>query len=110
MIAAKTTPISAKWRLRPRERRTLLILVDFLMAEIALLISIYVWSVADKYQSFSFSFVLRLPAWFFLLPFVWLVLMARLYDEHRARDPGQTVRNIGFAALVGLVFYMVFYF
>ncbi len=110
MIGAKTTPITAKWRLRPRERRTLLILVDFLMAEIALLISIYVWSVADRYQSLSLSFVLRLPAWFFVLPFFWLVLMARLYDERRARDPGQTLSNIAFSALIGLVFYMVFYF
>lgn len=110
MNAVKTTPISARWRLHPRERRNLLILVDFLMAELALLISIYVWSYADKYQSFSLSFVTHLPGWFFFLPFVWLLLMARLYDEHTARDRGQTIRNIAFSALVGLGFYMVFYF
>jgi exopolysaccharide biosynthesis polyprenyl glycosylphosphotransferase len=80
------------------------------MAEIALLISIYVWSVADRYQSLSLSFILRLPVWFFFLPFFWPVLMARLYDEHRARDPGQTIRSIAFSAVVGLGFYMVFYF
>jgi exopolysaccharide biosynthesis polyprenyl glycosylphosphotransferase len=110
MIAGKTTPISTKWRLRPRERRTLLLLVDFLMAVIALIISIYVWSEADLYQTLTLSFVLRLPAWFFFLPFLWPVLMARLYDEHRARDPGETLRNIAFSALVGFGFYMVFYF
>jgi exopolysaccharide biosynthesis polyprenyl glycosylphosphotransferase len=110
MIGTKTTPISARWRLRPRERRTLLLLVDFLMAEIALFISIYVWSVADLYQSFTFNFILHLPGWFFILPFLWPLLMARLYDEHRARDPIQTLRNIAFSALIGLGFYMVFYF
>jgi exopolysaccharide biosynthesis polyprenyl glycosylphosphotransferase len=110
MNAVKTTPISAKWRLRPRERQTLLFIVDFLMALIALFISIYVWSVADKYQSLSISFILRLPVWFFFLPLFWPVLMARMYDEHSARDPGETLRNIAFSAVVGLGFYMVFYF
>jgi exopolysaccharide biosynthesis polyprenyl glycosylphosphotransferase len=98
------------WRLRPRERRTLLLLGDFIMAEIALMIAIYVWSIADIYQIFTLNFVTRLPNWFFLLPFIWPLLMARLYDEHRARYPGQTLGNIAFSALIGLGLYMVFYF
>ncbi len=110
MNSVKTTPTSSKWRLRPRERRTLLLLGDFIMAEIALIIAIYVWSVADIYQVFSLNFIGRLPNWFFLLPFFWPFLMARLYDEHRARYPGQTLRNIAFSALIGLGLYMVFYF
>lgn len=110
MNGVKTTPTSAKWRLRPRERQTLLLLVDFLMAVLALLIAIYVWSVADQFQSLTISFIRRLPGWFFLLPFFWPLLMARLYEEHRARDPGQTLRNIAFSALIGLGFYVVFYF
>jgi exopolysaccharide biosynthesis polyprenyl glycosylphosphotransferase len=110
MNGIKTTPTSAKWRLRPRERRTLLLLVDFLMALLALLIAMYVWSIADQYQSLTITFIRRLPGWFFLLPFFWPLLMARLYEEHRARDPGQTLRNIAISALIGLGFYMVFYF
>jgi exopolysaccharide biosynthesis polyprenyl glycosylphosphotransferase len=110
MIAVKTTPTSAKWRLRPRERRTLLLLIDFIMAVIAMIIAIYIWSIADEFQSLTLDFVRRLPSWFFILPFFWPLLMARLYDEHRARDPGETLRNIAFSALIGLGFYMVFYF
>jgi exopolysaccharide biosynthesis polyprenyl glycosylphosphotransferase len=110
MISVKTTPTSAKWRLRPRERRTLLLFVDFLMAVIAIIIASYVWSMADSFQPLSLSFLGRLPSWFFLLPFFWPLLMARLYDEHRARDPRQTLRNIAFSALIGLGFYMMFYF
>jgi len=110
MIASKTYPISARWRLRPRERRTLLILVDLLMAMLALFIAIYVWSEADIYQTLTLSFMRRLPTWFYVLPFAWPILMARLYDEHRARDPKQTLSNIAFSALIGLGFYMVFYF
>jgi exopolysaccharide biosynthesis polyprenyl glycosylphosphotransferase len=110
MNAVKTTPTSAKWRLRPTERRTLLLLVDLLMAFVALLIATYVWSLADPFQRIGIGFVQRLPSWFFLLPFLWPLLMARLYDERRARDPGQTLRNIAVSALIGLGFYMVFYF
>jgi exopolysaccharide biosynthesis polyprenyl glycosylphosphotransferase len=110
MNNVKTTPTSSMWRLRPRERRTLLLLGDFIMAEIALMIAIYVWSIADIYQIFTLNFVARLPNWFFLLPFIWPLLMARLYDEHRARYPGQTLGNIAFSALIGLGLYMVFYF
>jgi exopolysaccharide biosynthesis polyprenyl glycosylphosphotransferase len=110
MNAVKTTPTSAKWRLRPRERRTLLILVDLLMAILAMVIAIYVWSEADQYQSLNIAFIRRLPSWFFILPFIWPVLMARLYDEHRARDPRGTLRNIAFSAVIGLGFYIVIYF
>ena len=110
MNAVKTTPTLAKWRLRPRERRTLLLLGDLLMAFVALLIATYVWSVADPFQGFSLSFVRRLPSWFFLFPLIWPLLMARLYDERRARDPSQTLRNIAFSAFIGLGFYLVFYF
>lgn len=110
MIAAKTSPTSARLRLRPRERRTLLILVDLLMAFLALVIAIYIWSEADLYQSLTLNFVSRLPSWFFFLPFAWPLLMARLYDEHRARDPKQTLSNIAVSAVIGLGFYMVFYF
>jgi exopolysaccharide biosynthesis polyprenyl glycosylphosphotransferase len=110
MIAVKTTPKKAKWRLRPRERHTLLLLVDLLMAILALVIATFVWSLADPYQSFGLGFVRRLPSWFFLLPFLWPLLIARLYDERRARDPARTLRNIAYSALVGLGFYLVFYF
>lgn len=110
MIAVKTTPTSSKWRLRPRERRTLLLLGDFVMAEIALIIALYIWSIADPFQAFSLNFIRRTPSWFFLLPFLWPLLMTRLYEEHRARDRGQTLLNIAFSALIGLGLYMVFYF
>jgi exopolysaccharide biosynthesis polyprenyl glycosylphosphotransferase len=110
MIGVKTSPTSAKWRLRPRERRTLLLLVDLLMAVISLFIAIMIWSAADEYQSLSLAFVRRLPTWFFLLPLLWPFLMVRLYEEHRARDPRQTLSNIAYSALIGLGFYMVFYF
>jgi exopolysaccharide biosynthesis polyprenyl glycosylphosphotransferase len=80
------------------------------MAILALFIAIFVWSIADEYQVLSLNFLRRLPPWFFILPFIWPFLMVRLYEEHRARDPKETLSNITFSALIGLGFYMVFYF
>ena len=111
MIAVKTTPTSAKWRLRPRERRTLLLLVDFLMAVIAMIIAIYVWSVADLYQSLTLDFLASLtqlvfPASIFLAFLDGTGFMMSTVPETRDR----TLRNIAFSALIGLGIYMVFYF
>ncbi len=110
MIAVKTTPTSAKWRLHPRERRTLLLVVDLLMAILGLFLAIWIWSLADPFQGLTMDFVRNLPSWFFILPFFWPFLMARLYDEHRARDPAETLKNIAYSALIGIGLYMVFYF
>ncbi len=110
MIAVKTTPTSAKWRLHPRERRTLLLVVDLLMAILAMFVAIWIWSIADPFQGLTLDFIRNLPTWFFILPFFWPFLMARLYDEHRARDPIETLKNIAYSAFIGLGLYMVFYF
>ncbi|HSQ17448.1 MAG TPA: sugar transferase [Anaerolineales bacterium] len=110
MSNAKNTPPPKLWRLRPRERQTLLILGDFLMASTALTVALIFWSYADIYQSFSIQFLLRTPAWFFGLPFLWPVLMARMYEEHRARSPQEVLPGITLAAVLGLGIYLLVYF
>ena len=110
MSTAKNTPPPKLWRLRPRERQTLLILGDFLMASIALTVALIFWSYADIYQSFSLQFLLRTPAWFFGLPFIWPVLMARMYEERRARSPQEVLPGITLAAVLGLGIYLLVYF
>lgn len=102
------TPIL--WRLRPKERRTLLIIGDIIMGCIALIIALIMWSFADEYQTFSLDFILHTPGWFFTLPFIWPFLMAGLYEEYRARDREETLRGIALAAVIGLVLYMLLYF
>jgi exopolysaccharide biosynthesis polyprenyl glycosylphosphotransferase len=96
--------------LRPGERRILLVIVDFLMAAIALTASLMVWAWVDEYYTFSLEFVQTIPSWFFLLPFFWVILMVELYDEHRAGDWKQTLRSIAMTALIGLGLYLVVYF
>ena len=110
MTEAKTVPVSKLWRLRPRDRRNLLVTGDILMAGIALLIALYSWSVADIFQSFSIEFLRRTPGWFFLLPLIWPVLMVQTYEEHQARDRSETLRGIALAAFIGLGLYLLVYF
>ena len=104
-----TTPLSL-WRLRPRERRTLLVLGDLTMALIAMIVGLVLWSLADVYQSFNLQFVLRTPLWFYLLPLLWPVLMTRMYEERRARSPREILPGITLAAVLGLGVYLVVYF
>jgi exopolysaccharide biosynthesis polyprenyl glycosylphosphotransferase len=110
MPAAKTAHIPHLWRLRPHERRSLLLTGDLLMGLIALLIALYLWAYADTTLEFSIEFLSRTPIWFFLLPLLWPFLMAGLYEDHQARSFPDTLRSIGLAAIIGMVLYMFIYF
>jgi len=100
-----------RWRLHTRERRTLLVLGDFLMAVIALMVALYFWALGEIFHDFSVEFLLeRPPAWYYLLPFFWVVLLVELYDIHRAGNINDTVRGIATATLIGLGFYLLLFF
>ncbi len=97
-------------RFHAREQRFLLLAVDMLVSLTALIIGIYVWSVRDPLLEFSFRFwEQRVPSWFWLLPFFWLLMMVELYDPHKARNFRQTLRGVVLAALGGLLLYAVIY-
>jgi exopolysaccharide biosynthesis polyprenyl glycosylphosphotransferase len=110
MLAPKSAPSFKPWRLRPRERRTLLMLGDILVGAIALLIGLGFWAYADVHQYFSLAFLQQTPGWFFLLPLVWPIFMAGLYEERRARSWEQTLRGVALAAILGLGLYLLVYF
>jgi exopolysaccharide biosynthesis polyprenyl glycosylphosphotransferase len=110
MTDTKPVQSASFWRLRPRERRTLLLIGDILMAGIALILALYFWSLADEFQSFSLDFISRSPAWFLILPLIWPILLTGLYEEHRARSPEEIIRGILFAATIGFVIYTLIYF
>jgi exopolysaccharide biosynthesis polyprenyl glycosylphosphotransferase len=102
---------SSRWRLRAQERRTLLLLGDFLMAVMALTAALYFWALADNYFDPSRAFLQqRVPSWFYLFPFLWVVLLVELYDTHRAGDWRRTLRGVGVAVLIGLGLYLLLYF
>jgi exopolysaccharide biosynthesis polyprenyl glycosylphosphotransferase len=100
-----------RWRLHTRERRTLLVLGDFLMAVIAIMVALYFWALAETFHDFSVEFLLeRPPAWYYFLPFFWVVLLVELYDIHRAGNWGDTVRGVAMATLIGLGLYLLLFF
>ena len=80
---------SQRWRLHTRERRTLLVVGDFMMAVIALFVALYFWASGEVFFDFSIEFLIeRPPTWYFLLPFFWVILLVEIYDVHRAGNFG----------------------
>jgi exopolysaccharide biosynthesis polyprenyl glycosylphosphotransferase len=102
---------NTKFRLKLSERRFILVLGDFLAAAIALLIALYIWGSGDSWYSFSVEFLkYRAPAWFYLLPFIWLILLVDTYDTRKSANLRQTLRGIGMVFLVSVIIYLAIYF
>jgi exopolysaccharide biosynthesis polyprenyl glycosylphosphotransferase len=106
----KQTQSPNLWRLKSRERQVLLAIGDILVAGLALNIGLLFWALGDEFQVFSLDFLRRTPAWFFLLPIFWPLLLAGLYDERRAKNRQETLRGIALAAMIGLGLYLLIYF
>jgi len=107
---SKTTPPSARWRVRPHEQRGILLAGDVIAALLALFISLYIWGQRDLWFNFSLSFLEeRVTLWFYFLPLAWLVLLVGLYDIHRAHNWRKTVNGIAIAALIGFIIYAIIY-
>lgn len=111
MTVPRQSHKSNPWRLLPRERRSLLLVGDFLMAVLALVIALYFWASSQEWLGWSISFLQqRTPLWFYFLPILWIVLLVELYDFHRAGNWRETVIGVARAALLGLVVYLFLYF
>ncbi len=95
--------------LRAGELRSLLILLDLLAASAATFLALALWAQLD-WLGFSWDFVRTRAAWFVLLPLIWVLLMANLYDERRASSWRETLRGVILAALGGVTLYLAAYF
>jgi exopolysaccharide biosynthesis polyprenyl glycosylphosphotransferase len=104
-----TLPIT--WRLRAGEKRIILILGDVIVLGLALLISLYIWALADAWIPFSKEFLTTRPAfWYWSMPLIWILLMSGLYDLRRANRRADTLRGIATAALISAGLYLLVYF
>jgi FlaA1/EpsC-like NDP-sugar epimerase len=110
MTKTRPIPTVSHFRLRPGERRTLLLTGDLLMAISSLILALYFWASGDAYLHFSMKFIQQVPTWFFLLPVFWIILLVELYDDIRSSNWQATLRGIANAAIVGLIGYMIVYF
>jgi len=110
MMRPLSRPRPNGWRVRPREQRTILLSGDLFVSVLALFGGLYFWGQKDAWLSFSLNFLKeRVELWFYLLPLIWMVFLAELYDLHRAKNLRQTAGGIAIAALAGIFFYALIY-
>jgi exopolysaccharide biosynthesis polyprenyl glycosylphosphotransferase len=89
----------------------LLLFGDFTVGLIALVLSLYFWASGDQWLPFSWEFLSdRPPAWFYLLPIIWIILLVDIYEERNAASWRHTLRTVATAALFGLGLYLLLYF
>lgn len=102
---------STKWRFRPGEQRTILLIGDLLISLIALILALYAWGTRpDEWLNFSMDFLQqRVQFWFYLLPLVWLLLMIDLYDVRNANNLYTTLRGIFTTGMASLILYALIY-
>ena len=111
---ANQSPAS-RLRLRPSEHRALLFIGDLVMAVASVFSAILTWReysrlvlLADNIKPGVVERLLEninIPAWFYLLPVGWLLLMIELYEPHVAANWRKTLRGIAIAAIVGILAY-----
>lgn len=102
---------NTKFRLKSSDLRFILVLGDFLAAAIALVVALYIWAAGDSWYRFTVEFLkYRAPAWFYLLPFIWIILLVDTYDTRKSANLRQTLRSLGVVFLVSVVIYLVIYF
>lgn len=98
---------SSGWRVRAREKRSILLIGDLVMGYLALGGALYLWSLRDQWTLTFLSD--RVAGWYYFLPFVWIMLLLNLYDPHRVNNLGVTVRGVAASALIGLMLYAMAY-
>lgn len=106
-MQSNTRAKSSGWRVRAREKRSILVVGDLLVAFLALGLALYLWSLRDQWALTFWRE--RVGWWHYLLPFLWLLLLLNLYDPHRVNSLRVTVRGVAAAAFIGLLLYAVVY-
>ena len=110
---AEANPIhtSLKQRLTPRERRAILIFGHVIAVLLALAVSLLSWATEDDWLGLSFSFLMERPEpWFYLLPILWLVLMAPLYNVRKAHYFQYALRVVLVSAFTCIAVYLLIFF
>jgi exopolysaccharide biosynthesis polyprenyl glycosylphosphotransferase len=95
------------WRAQVREKRSILVLGDLLVAFLALGLALYFWSLRDDWALTFWRD--RVAWWYYFIPFAWLFLLLNLYDPHRVNNINVTIRGIVAAAFLGGLLYAVVY-
>ena len=77
------TKTSSSWKLSFGERRGILLAGDFIVGLVAMAVGLVVWAANAEWYGFSIEFLReRVDDWFYLLPLIWLLLLAALIALH----------------------------
>ncbi len=109
----ETNPLhsSLKQRITPRERRAILIFGHIIAVVLALAVSLLSWANEDSWLGISVSFLLERPdPWFYLLPFLWLILMAPLYNVRKVNYFQNALKVVVGSALTCIAVYLLIFF
>lgn len=99
------------WRLTSGERRFILLIGDAIASSISLMVALYFWAQQDEWLKFSWQFLKeRPPDWYYLLPFIWIILLIEIYDIRRASRWADILRSIFFAVLISTGIYLFIFF
>jgi exopolysaccharide biosynthesis polyprenyl glycosylphosphotransferase len=98
--------------LRSSERRLLLLAVDLLLANVAVLLSLWLWTWRDPARQFSYEFVRSEAYWFVVLAGLWFIVVYvhELYDAHVAHSLGSSAAALTRGSLLLWLAYLVAYF
>ncbi len=102
-----------RWNPRPVERRVLLFLGDFVAVWLSWFLANLVWMWAGEGSISPLlwpRFFATRPLWFYGLPFLWLLFLVEMYDDHRASSWEETKRGLTVAFVLGLLAYLGLYF
>ncbi len=95
--------------LRAGERRYLLILGDLLAAAGGAGLALLLWGRFD-FLGPTLEFVRARAPWFVLLPLIWPIFLANLYDSHRASSWRETLRGVLISGGLAATVYLAVYF
>lgn len=100
------------WKLRPAERKLIILIGDFLAAILALVMALYFWSVEpDEWLKFSYQFFIeRPPVWFYLLPLIWIIFLSALYDVRKVHKISHVISGISISIFLSVSLYLVIFF
>lgn len=99
-----------RFRTSAKDRQRILFLGDLGAVLAALLIALLIWKSRDWIDQTGSFLVQRVDWWFFLLPFVWLVLSIEMYDLRRAGNRAETIKGIAITAGIMLAVYLAIFF
>ena len=99
-------------QLKVSERRWVLRLGDIAATEIAVLLSLLIWSIVDGRRPYTLAFILEQGYWLVLLPGLWLILASAndFYDLQLAGVRMATAGRLVAITLQLVVVYLIIFF